>query len=72
MKNIVPILRWAQANGEAKIIDRILVTLLPQFLNAGLKLTPEDITNAQVIDVPAELYQQVLSTAQDLVGQSFK
>lgn len=31
-KNIKPVLDWANANGEAKITDRIFMKLLPYFL----------------------------------------
>jgi hypothetical protein len=72
VKNIIPIFRWAEANGEAKIVDRILVKLLPEMLTHGQKLTTELINQTELVEVPIGLYQAVLNTAEELVGQSFE
>ena len=71
-KDIKPILNWAVANGEAKIIDRILMKLLPQFIKIGLKVTEKTINDSKILEVPSELYSLVQSTAEELVGSSFK
>ena len=72
IKDIKPILNWAVANGEAKIIDRILMKLLPQFIKIGLKVTEKTINDSKILEVPSELYSLVQSTAEELVGSSFK
>lgn len=72
IKDIKPILNWAVANGEAKIIDRILMKLLPQFIKIGLKVTEQAINDSKIFEVPSELYSLVQSTAEELVGSSFK
>ena len=72
MKNVIPVFRWAQANGEAKIVDRILVKLLPELLKHQQKLTTELINQTESIEVPAELYHAVLAAAEALVGRPFE
>ena len=72
IKDIKPILNWAVANGEAKIIDRILMKLLPQFIKIGLKVTEKTINDSKILEVPSELYSLVQRTAEELVGSSFK
>ena len=71
-KNIKPILNWASANGEAKITDRILMKLLPQFLEENLQITDKIINSEQTIKVSDELYELVENMAEELVGSSFK
>ena len=70
-KDIKPILNWAVANGEAKIIDRILMKLLPHFLKNGLKITEKTIIDSNTLEVSSELYILVKNTAEELVGSSF-
>lgn len=72
MKNVIPVFRWAQANGEAKIVDRILVKLLPKLLKHQQKLTTEIINQAELLEVPSELYNAVLAAAEALVGRPFE
>ena len=70
-KDIKPILNWAVGNGEAKIIDRILMKLLPHFLKDGLKITEKTIVDSNSLEVSPELYILVKNTAEELIGSSF-
>lgn len=71
-KDIKPVFNWAVANGEAKIIDRILMKLLPQLLKSGYKLTEETVTESKTLDVSEELFNSVKNLAEELVGSSYK
>ncbi|BBP42302.1 hypothetical protein [Thiosulfativibrio zosterae] len=68
MKDIKPLLNWAIQNGESKIVDRILVKLLPEFLAVNQKITPEMIENSDEIVVPEKLYLLAKETAENLVS----
>jgi len=70
-KDIKPILNWAVENGEAKIVDRISMKLLPHFLKHNLKLTEDIINSSSVFKVPVELYDLVKSMAEELVSSSY-
>jgi tRNA-dihydrouridine synthase len=71
MKDIIPLITWAKANGEAKIVDRIFVKLLPELLQANQLITTEMIETESVIHVPEALYQRIQSVAESLVGQQY-
>ncbi len=71
-KDIKPILNWAVVNGEVKIIDRIFVKLLPQFIKNGYKITENDIQKSDTLEVSIQLYNLVKYTAEELVGSSYK
>jgi len=70
-KDIKPILNWATANGEAKIVDRILIKLLPQFMKEGHKFTAEDIVEFDIYKVSNTLYILVKDVAEKFVGSSY-
>lgn len=72
MKDIKPILNWAVANGEAKIIDRILMKLVPQLIKEGLKVTEQVINESDKLEVSGELYELVKNMAEELVDSSYK
>lgn len=72
MKNVLPIFVWAKANGEAKIIDRILIKTLPELLKHDCKITANQIDTADEINVPINLYDEILHAAETLIGQSFQ
>ncbi len=72
MKNIKPIFEWAKLNGDASVIDRIVIKLLPAFIQHDFKITSQLIESSENIEVSDELYELILSTAQELVGSSFK
>jgi len=70
-KNIKPVLDWANANGEAKITDRIFMKLLPYFLKENLQITEKMVNSTQSIEISNELYELVCNMAEELVGSSF-
>ncbi|MEA1920331.1 MAG: hypothetical protein U9N52_10850 [Campylobacterota bacterium] len=69
--DIKPILNWAVAHGEARIIDRILMKLLPQFIKNGHKITESDIQNRDTFLVSQDLYDLVKKQAEELIGSSY-
>ncbi|MGB0721799.1 MAG: hypothetical protein ACPGU7_05315 [Gammaproteobacteria bacterium] len=71
MKDIKPIFEWAEKNGDVKVIDRILIRLLPVFLEHGIQLTDNLIRESDAIEVPDALYDEVLKTASSLVGTHY-
>ncbi len=71
-KNIKPLFTWAIKNGESKIVDRILVKTLPQFLKAHCTITMDAIQTAHIISVPSELYDIVKNMAEELIGSSYQ
>ncbi len=71
LEDIKPIFEWAIKNGEAKIVDRILVKLLPQLLKAHSNITAASVEESAVINVSAELYELVKKSAEELVGRSY-
>ena len=70
--DIKPVLTWAVANGEAKIIDRISMKLLPEFIKNNYKITEQTINESKTLEVSAELYNLVKDVAEKLVGSSYK
>lgn len=71
MKDIIPLIHWAKAHGEAKIADRILVKLLPELLQAKQQITAEMLETESVIQVPEALFERIQLLAEELVGQSY-
>ena len=69
--DIKPLLNWAVANGEAKIIDRILMKLLPQFIKEGHQITETIINESKTLEVSEELYKLVKIQAEELVSSSY-
>ncbi len=70
--NIKPLFIWAKQRGDANIIDRILVKIIPQLLKDNIKITSNEIENLNEILVSKEIYDLVLSTAQNLVDDTYK
>ncbi len=68
MNDIKPVLIWAKANGESKIVDRILLKLLPALLKYNQKITAEMVENSVELFVDESLYDLVKKTAEELVG----
>jgi hypothetical protein len=71
MKDIKPLMLWAKANGEAKIVDRILVKLLPDLIKANQQVTADMLDDQTVVEIPSDLYERMQSIAEDLVGQRY-
>ena len=73
LKNdIKPIFNWAVENGEAKIVSRILMKLLPHIIKNELIITEEMVNSAKTLEVSDELYHLVKETAEEIVGNSYK
>jgi hypothetical protein len=71
MQDVKGIFEWARANGEAKIIDRILVRLLPEMVRLDQKITAQRVEDAERLEVSDELYARILAVAQEMVGQDY-
>jgi len=69
--NAKPIFDWAKAHGESKIVDRILVRLLPDLLSAQLKVTSDSLDKMAEFDVSEELYQKIQAIAEELSEKKF-
>lgn len=72
MKNIKPLFDWAKANGESKIVDRILLKLLPELLKYNQKMTADMVENAEELLVEESLYILVKQTAENIVGDHYE
>ncbi len=72
MKNIKPLFDWAKANGESKIVDRILLILLPELLKYNQKMTADMVENAEELLVEESLYALVKQTAENIVGDHYE
>lgn len=71
MRDVKPVFVWAIGNGEAKIVDRILVRILPQLLKSNANITTSSIEESEAIEVAGDIYELVKQTAEELVGASF-
>ncbi|MEA1892044.1 MAG: hypothetical protein U9N33_04955 [Campylobacterota bacterium] len=71
-RNVIPVFRWASANADATVVDRILVKILPEILNSSKNITRELIESSQIIEVDLSLYDLIKKTAEGIVGSSFK
>jgi uncharacterized protein YfeS len=69
--DIKPLFEWAVANGEAKIVDRILMKLMPQFLKEGHRVTSAKIEDLDSFEVSDELYSLVKEMAEEFVGDEY-
>ncbi len=72
LKNIIPVFIWAKANGEATVVDRILVKIVLELLKSDIKITKEKINTQETIEVDSHLYELIKTTAQNIVGSLYK
>lgn len=72
MKNLKSVVVWAKQNGEAKIIDRILLKMLPKLLEKDEKFTSEMLDQMAEIWVDKVLYDQFVAVAEELVGAGYE
>ena len=72
MKDIKPIFNWAIAHGESKIIDRILLRMLPELLKSEQKITSITLSQAESLMVPEALYANFVEVAEELIGQAYQ
>ncbi|MDD3608742.1 MAG: hypothetical protein PHI49_03180 [Halothiobacillaceae bacterium] len=71
MQDAKPLFDWAQENGEARIVDRILIRLLPEMLRQEQRITAQMIEEQPSLAVSDTLYAQLLTVTQELVGQTY-
>lgn len=70
-RDIISLLKWAREHGEAKIIDRILIKLMPDFLHYNCPITAEELNTQEYFNVPASLYEKIQKSAEEIVGTSY-
>jgi hypothetical protein len=70
-KDIKPVFRWAKENGDANIYDRIIMKVMPQLLDEGIKLTSETIESQEKIIISNELFDLILEKTQELIGAQY-
>lgn len=70
-KDIKPIFDWAIAHGDAKIVARVIMKLLPLFINHNLKLTSDSVSQSKKIEVSSDLYKLVKEMSEKMVGSSY-
>jgi hypothetical protein len=71
-KDLKPIFSWAKQNGDANIYDRIIVKTMPILLQNNLQLNTKVIESSGEILVSTEVYELILSTAQNLTAKTYK
>lgn len=67
-----PIIEWAKAQGEARVVERLLVKLLPDLLEHDIEVTAESLNTLSRFDVPETLYNKIQITAEQIVGQTYQ
>lgn len=69
--DIKPVINWAQKNGEAKVVERLLVRVLPDLLEQNIQITAESLNNTHSFEVPDGLYRKFQMVAEELVGKEY-
>lgn len=72
MKNLKSVVQWAKQNGEAKIVDRVLLKMLPTLLEKNEKLTSDMLDQMDEVWVEDTLYDQFIAIAEELVGAHYE
>lgn len=72
MQNLKAVVQWAKQNGEAKIIDRVLLKMLPKLLEKDEKLTSDILEQMDEVWVEDVLYDQFVAIAEELVGARYE
>lgn len=70
--NAKPIFEWAFQHGETKIIERILVRLLPDLIDEKVQVTAESLLTMPALNVSEELYKKIQLVAEEMVGQAYQ
>ena len=70
--DIKPLFRWAKDEGETKIVDRVLLKLMPLILQTRLVLTQKQIEMQPSVLVPYELYVEFKKQVEQIVGKPYK
>lgn len=69
--NVKPVIDWAKANGEARVVERLLVKLLPDLMKHDMKITAQSLADIESFDVPETLYKKIQTVAEELVGKEY-
>ena len=69
--DIKPIFEFAIANGEAKIVDRILLKALPVLLKNNIEISSDNVAERPDFNVPNEIYHTIKNIAENLTGKGF-
>lgn len=69
MKDAKHIFVKAKRIGESKIVDRILVRILPELVKFDIKITANLVEESETLIVPDELYEHILQVAKTLTNQ---
>ena len=70
MRDVKPVLAWARAHGDSKIVDRVIVRLLPQLQAHGLQLSGAQVEADDQIMVPDPVYDLVNETILRATGDA--
>lgn len=62
-----PIFLWAKEHGDPRIIERILVRVLPLMIERDVKLTVEQIESARTLPLPVDLANMISAVAKELI-----
>ncbi len=71
-KDIIPLFKWAEANGEAIIIDRVLMKNMPEILKYKVEITRSSIMDKKSLKLDSKLFDILKKTIEELVGSSYK
>ncbi|MCA9735027.1 MAG: hypothetical protein H6696_07235 [Deferribacteres bacterium] len=67
LKDARPIFLWAQEHGDTRIVERILVRVLPILIERKIELTVDQIESEQTLFLPVDLVNSINSAANELV-----
>lgn len=70
--DIKPLFSWAVNNGEAKIIDRILVKLMPELLKQNIKIDQNILNDKNSFLVNESIYNKIKDVTEQLVDKKFE
>ncbi len=68
--DVKPLFACAVAKSEPKIVERILVSVLPELMAHHINITPEMLEGSDPIMVPEALYLRMIQAAESLTGIS--
>lgn len=68
MRDVKPVFAWARAHGDSKIVDRVIIRLLPQLQAHGLYLSEAQVEADDQTMVPDPVYDLVKETAEALIA----
>ena len=71
LQNVKPIFDFAVLNGDAKIVDRILIRTLPLLLKHNIELNSDIIKKADTLNVPEHIYLKIKAVAEELTESTF-